>query len=117
MAALGAASWAVAAALYGRDIRLAVLAGLAGPLIVAAVSWIAIERSYRRRPAAVTSVMVAGFGAKVVFVGAYVAVMLALVEVPPAPFVISFTCYFIAFYVVEALLLRRLMSAGTGTGT
>lgn len=113
MAALGLVSWAVAGALLGQDARWAALAGLLGPLMVAAVSWVTIERAWHRRPASVTNVMVAGFGAKVVFVGVYVAVMLGLIGVRPTPFVISFASYFIAFYVVEALLLQRLMRRST----
>ncbi|MDR1990846.1 MAG: hypothetical protein LBQ09_11540 [Acidobacteriaceae bacterium] len=112
MVALGLASWGIAAAVVSREARWATLGGLLGPLVVAAASWIVIERTHRQRPAELTSVMVGGFGVKLVFVGGYVAVMLGLLDVQPMPFVVSFTSYFIAFYVVEALLLQRLIKTG-----
>lgn len=112
MVAVSLGSWAALAGLLDRGTRLAVLAGLVGPLVVAAASWVAIERTHRQKPAAMTSVMVAAFGAKVVFVGVYVSVMLGLFAMPGTPFVISFTSYFIALYVVEAFLLRRLLGTG-----
>jgi len=44
------------------------------------------------------------------FFGAYVAVMLKVVGLHPTPFVVSFTSYFIALYLVEALLMRSLFA-------
>jgi hypothetical protein len=43
-----------------------------------------------------------------VFFGAYVAVMLQIVGVHLVPFIASFTGYFVALYLTEALLMRRL---------
>jgi hypothetical protein len=48
-----------------------------------------------------------------VFFGAYVAVMLAVLRLRPIPFVLSFTGYFIGLYLMEALYLRRLFTSGT----
>jgi hypothetical protein len=45
---------------------------------------------------------------KAVFFGAYVAGMLRLIGLRPVPFVVSFTSYFIALHVTEAVFLRRL---------
>ena len=92
--------------------RIGALLGLLGPLMMAAVSWLVIERVHRARQAAVTSVMTAGFGLKLLFVGVYVAVVLGLTAIDQISFVWSFTGFFIALYVVEALLLRGLF-AGT----
>jgi len=55
--------------------------------------------------------MLSAFAAKVVWFGAYVIVMLAVVGLRPGPFVASFLGYFIALYVVEALLMRRLFAS------
>jgi len=88
------------------------LLGLMGPLVVAGVSWVLIEQTYRRRPEKLTSLMVAGFAGKMVFFGAYVAVMLRVASVHAAPFVASFTSSFIVLHITEALYLRRLF-AGT----
>jgi hypothetical protein len=52
--------------------------------------------------------MVAAFGGKLVFFGAYVTVMLGVLSLRPLPFVISFTAYFIALHLFEAFCLQRL---------
>ena len=56
--------------------------------------------------------MIAAFAGKMVFFGAYVAVMLRRAGVRPVPFVASFTGYFIALYLIEALCLKRLFAGG-----
>ncbi len=89
---------------------LEVLFGMVGPLAVAAGSWVLAERTYRRHPERLTSVMVAAFGAKMVFFGAYVAVMLKLLSLRPVPFMLSFTAYFIALHLAEAFSLKRLFA-------
>jgi hypothetical protein len=43
-----------------------------------------------------------------VFFGAYVTVMLKVLLLSPLPFVVSFTTYFIALHVFEAVCLQRL---------
>jgi hypothetical protein len=55
--------------------------------------------------------MIGAFGVKMLFFGAYVAVMLEGRRRAPVPFVASFTGYFIALYLTEALLMRRLFAA------
>ncbi len=114
-----AAAW-MAAASIGSALALAVAAGRAGapavllgmmaPLAAAAVSWVIIERVYTRAPARLTNVMIAAFAAKMVFFGGYVAAALKIVGVSATPFVASFTGYFIALYLTEALLMRRLFA-------
>jgi len=88
--------------------RLDVLFGMVGPLLMAAGSWVLVERTYRERPQALMSVMVAAFAFKVVFFGAYVAVMIRVVALRPIPFIASFTGYLAGLYFMEALYLRRL---------
>ena len=92
---------------------LALLLGLAGPLAAASASWVVSERTYRRRPEALTSVMIAAFAAKLVFFGAYVAVMIGVLSLRPVPFVASFTVSFIALHLLEAFALRRLFAAAS----
>jgi hypothetical protein len=45
-----------------------------------------------------------------VFFGAYVAVMLRVVQLRPTPFAVSFSSYFIALPLIEALFLQRLFA-------
>ena len=101
-------SFAVAA-FAGVDAGAAIVAGMAGPLLAASGSWVLAERTYTRNPEALTSLMVAAFAGKMVFFGAYVAIALSVVALRPVPFVASFTSYFIALYLTEALCLRRLL--------
>jgi hypothetical protein len=60
-----------------------------------------------------TDVMVAGLAVKAVFFGVYVVVMLRGLDLRPAPFVGSFTGFFIALYGLEALFLKRLFARGS----
>jgi hypothetical protein len=112
MVGLSGLSWLVAAALLAPQARMEVLYGMLGPLAMVTGSWILMERAYRRNPERLTAVMVAAFVGKLVFFGAYVAVMLRVLSLRPRTFVASFTGYFIALYLIEALYLRRLFAGG-----
>lgn len=117
---MGPVRWMVGASLAGLAVgsmvepsaRIDLLLGMLGPLAMAAITWVVVERTYREHPGRLTSVMVAAFAGKLVFFGAYVAIVLGPLSRPPVPFVVSFTSYFIALYLMEALYLRRLFSTG-----
>jgi hypothetical protein len=102
-----ASSFAVAA-LVGVQAGAAVVGGMVGPLLAASGSWVLAERTFKRNPEALTSLMVAAFAGKMLFFGAYVVIALGVLALRPVPFVASFTIYFIALYMTEALCLRRL---------
>jgi hypothetical protein len=87
-----------------------VLFGMAGPLAETVASWVVADQVFRRRPERLTAVMITAFAGKLVFFGAYVAVMLKVLSLRPVPFVASFTGYFIALHFVEAMALRRLFA-------
>jgi hypothetical protein len=110
MAAASVTSWLVATLIVGRETSLEVLCGMLGPLAVASVTWILVERTYRRNPEGLTGIMATAFFGKLVFFGVYVAVMLRVVSLRPVPFVVSFVCYFIALYLMDMMYLRRLFS-------
>ena len=112
MTAASVAAAVAAMAIAGRDAGADVLLGMLGPLAAVGVSWVLTERTFRRDPQRLTRLMIGAFGAKMLFFGAYVAVMLEVVGVHPMPFVVSFTGYFIALYLTEALLMRRLFAGG-----
>jgi hypothetical protein len=88
-----------------------VLLGMLAPLVATTGTWVLVERTYRWRPERLTPLMVIAFGAKMVFFGVYVTLMLTVLTLRPVPFVISFTAYFIALYAVEAFYLRRLFES------
>jgi hypothetical protein len=112
MVGLSGLSWLLAAALLDTQARIEVLYGMLGPLAMVTGSWVLMERAYRRSPERLTAVMVGAFAGKLVFFGAYVAVMLRVLSLRPRTFVASFTGYFIALYLIEALYLRRLFAGG-----
>lgn len=104
-------SWLIVARVAGAGASPEVLYGMLAPLVVAAGSWIVTERTYRSTPERLTGVMVRGLAIKAVFFGAYVVGMLRVVGLRPVPFVVSFTSYFIALHVTEALFMRRLFNS------
>jgi uncharacterized membrane protein len=99
-----------AIAFFGTQIQPEVWFGMAGPLAVAAGTWIATRQAYLSNPDHLTSVMVKAFAGKMVFFAIYVTAVVRGLGVRPIPFVISFTTYFIALYFVEAICLSRLFA-------
>ena len=110
MVSASLASWLTVMMLVGTEAGVAVLLGMVGPLVVASATWVLAGRTFTRHPERLTSVMVQAFAGKLMFFGAYVAVMLKVLFLRPVPFVVSFTTYFIALHLTEALLLRRLFA-------
>jgi hypothetical protein len=111
MVVAGLAAWLGATAMFGTQSHVATLLGMAGPLVVAVATWWLAEQTYRRDPAALTGLMIAGFVGKMVFFGAYVAVVIKGFSQPAVPFAVSFTGSFIALHLIEALALRRLFAS------
>ena len=112
MIGVSVVGWVLVAAFVGREIGVAVLLGMLGPLVATTTSWVLSDRTYRRNPLRLTAVMIQAFMAKIVFFGLYVAIMLRVLGVPLVPFMVSFTIYFVVLYFAQALLLRRLFDAG-----
>jgi uncharacterized membrane protein YdfJ with MMPL/SSD domain len=112
MIALSTLTAAVVAALPGFSQDVEVYLGMLGPLTGAVGTWALVERTYGEHPERLMSLMVAAFGAKVVFFGAYVAVMVKGLSLDPLPFVASFTSYFVGLYAFEAWCLQRLFARG-----
>jgi len=110
-AAVGS-SLAVAAA-PGVESDREVLLGMLAPLAAALATAVLVVRTWGARPEALTPLMIAAFGAKLVFFGGYVAVALKVLAVRPLPFVISFTTYFIGLHLGEALWLQRFFAKST----
>jgi hypothetical protein len=111
------ASWGAIAAVPGVESDVELLLGMMAPLAGAVATWVLVTRTYVRRPERLTPLMVAAFAGKLVFFGAYVTVMLGVLSLRPLPFVISFTAYFIALHLFEALCLQRLFGGAARTIT
>ena len=106
-------SWLVAAAALGLRTSVDVLFGMIGPLAVASGSWVMAERTYKRRPERLTSLMISAFAGKMVFFGTYVTLVLTVLSPRSIPFIVSFTGYFITLHLLEAVFLRRLFAVHT----
>lgn len=106
-------SWlgvSVMASALGASLHPELLLGMIGPLVSAAATWVVVERTFTTDPARLTGVMIVGFGVKMLWFGAYVTVALGPLGARLVPFVVSFTTYFVALHLVEALFLRRLFA-------
>ena len=114
MAGTSFGTWLLLALSLERAAGEAMLFGMLGPLAMAVGSWLLTERTYRRNPDRVTAVMMAAFGAKMLFVGVYLVIVLRVLGARPVPFVASFAGYFIALYLIEALYLKRLFAGAFG---
>jgi hypothetical protein len=108
MIAGGLLSWACVAAAFGSRANPEAFYGMLGPLAVAVVSWIVVERAYAAHPEGVLGVLLTGMAVKLMFFAVYAFVMLRLMELRPIPFVASFTGYFIALHYIQALFMKRL---------
>jgi hypothetical protein len=110
MVIVSLAAWLTVGVWLDGRTKVAVLLGMSAPLVMTTGSWMLAERTYKRDPQAVTSLMIGGFLFKVVFFGLYVAATMTLLSPRPVPFVASFVVYFVGLYLTEALLLRRLFT-------
>lgn len=113
MAGASLLAWLVVWSLTANEAWRGVLWGAAGPLGISIVSWLAVERTHRRNPAGVSALMIKMFGAKLVLVGALVAVAITRLAAGRREFVVSFTVQYILLHAIEAWYLRRLFSSGT----
>ena len=104
LAAVSIVSAALLSAWFGHEVML----GMFAPLVVVSVTWVVMERVYKRHPERLTSTMISAFAGKLVFFAAYLGLAVGVVGVKPAPFVLSLTGYFIALHLIEALWLKRL---------
>ena len=109
------ASWALVTVAGGARWNPELGLGMAGPLLTAVVTWVLVQRAHAASPERVTTVLMGGFAAKMVFFGIYVGLLAAL-GFRLRVFVVSFAVYFIALHAIEAEFLRRLL-AGAGPRT
>lgn len=110
MVGTGLAGWAAVGAMGGASVSPEAGFGMAAPLAAVVSSWLVTARIHAADPARVTGAMVAGLAAKAILFAVYVVVMVRVVEVRPAPFVLSFAGFFIGLYAMEAYFLRQLFA-------
>jgi len=108
MAGAAIGSWLAVSVAGGDRVNPESFFGMAGPLVAVCASWIAVKRTHHAAPERVMGVMIVWFALKLVFFGAYMAVMIRLLSLRTVPFVAAFVSYFIALYAMQALFLKRL---------
>ncbi len=97
-------------ALVAPDTVVPAFLGMAAPLLVGIATIVMVERTTRTALRALTTRMTIAFLAKMVFYAAYVSVVIAFVTSDPLPFIISFTVYFVALQIIEAVYFKTLFT-------
>ena len=102
-------SWVIVVPIFLPHYRLETLLGMAMPLGVTSFSLAQSERIFRRNPTLLTQYMITAFAGKMLIFGIYIVAVLMLLTVAPKPFIVSFTLYFVALHLFEAIRLRRIL--------
>ena len=89
-----------------------VFLGMIIPLLLAIGTIVPVERIYAKNPANLSSFMTKAFLGKMLLYGMYVALVVGLLSFDAVPFAISFTFYFTALHLAEALYFRNMFRAG-----
>ena len=82
--------------------------GMIAPSLVTIFSIIWIKKVFKTDPENVTATMTKSFFIKMVLFALYFIIILSFYAFEPNPFVISFTGFFILFYIIEAMFLQKL---------
>ena len=85
-----------------------ILLGMIAPLLVTVISIIWINKVFKVDPEKTTATMTKAFFIKMVLFALYFIIILGFYTFEPNPFVISFTGFFILFYIIEAMFLQNL---------
>ena len=109
MVAASGVAWVLVTAVLADRANPEAAWGIAGPLTVAIVSWMAYVRANQAAPERLTRVMITAFALKLIFFSVYVTMAMRVLDLRAAPFVMSFTSAFIALHAMEAFSLRRLV--------
>jgi len=88
-----------------------ILLGMLSPLLLAMGTHILVDRTYRKAPQKLTSLMTQAFMGKMLLYGVYVSVIVGFYSFQVLPFAVSFTVYFIGLHLTEALYFQSLFRA------
>jgi len=83
--------------------------GMAAPMVVGVFSIQLVKRVHSNTPEKLTGTLTKSFLFKMVLFALYFIIILSFYAFEPAPFVISFTSFFILFYIIEAIFLQKLI--------
>ena len=88
-----------------------ILLGMIAPLLVSIFSIQFVKRANLASPKKLIGTLTKSFFIKMVLFALYFIIILTFYAFDPIPFVISFTCFFILFYIIEAIFLQKLIQA------
>jgi hypothetical protein len=100
-------SWALISLMFPQ-VTVEILLGMLSPLLSALGTLILVDRTYRKAPQKLTSLMTQAFMGKMLFYGVYVSVIVGFYSFQAVPFAVSFTLYFIGLHLTEALYFQSL---------
>ncbi len=103
-------SWALISLMFPQ-VTVEILLGMLSPLLSALGTLILVDRTYRKAPQKLTSLMTQAFMGKMLFYGVYVSVIVGFYSFQAVPFTVSFTLYFIGLHLTEALYFQALFRA------
>ena len=87
--------------------------GMIAPLVVTVFSITWINKVFKADPEKLTAAMTKSFLAKMILFALYFILIFSFYTFEPIPFVVSFTGFFILFYIIEAIFLQKLFQTGT----
>lgn len=85
--------------------------GMAAPLLVSIFSIQLNKSTFSKSPEKLTSTLIKSFIFKMIFFAIYLIMIITIYNFEPMAFIISFTSFFIVFYVIEALFLKNLIQS------
>ncbi len=88
-----------------------IFTGMTAPLLVTLFSIIWIKKVFKADTRKLTATMTKSFFIKMVLFALYFFIILSFYTFEPNPFVISFTGFFILFYIIEAIFLQKLFQS------
>lgn len=104
-------SWGVVSLIFVPQAGTEIFLGMIAPLLLASGTIMLVERTYRKQPKRLTSLMTKAFIGKMLLYGIYVSLVVGFFSVGEIPFAISFTVYFTGLHLAEALYFRTLFTA------
>ena len=88
-----------------------VFLGMVAPLLVTIFSIFWIGKVFKIDKEKITATMTKSFFIKMVLFALYFIMILSFYTFKPIPFVLSFTGFFILFYIIEAIFLQKLFQS------
>ena len=101
-------SWGLVSFIFVPHAAAEVFLGMIVPLLLAIGTIVPVERIYAKNPVNLSSFMTTALLGKMLLYGMYVALVVGLLSFDAVPFAISFTFYFTALHLAEALYFRNM---------